>query len=749
VVSPKSLARLSVRRPKTVLGIWILGLLASFVVISLLLPSALTTEQDFTNDPEAKKGFRLIEERLRGPLAVNEALVIRSETLTVDDPAFRAFVEDIFARVVGLEANFGGERATVVASAVNYYMVREDSLVSADRRTTIVPLTMRGSVEDATANIASVIKIVREAMGKDGFVVYVSGNASISHDFVEVSERDLQKAELINLPIALLILVMVFGAVAAALVPMVLAFFAIIGAVAATAIVGQGFQFSFFVTNMILMMGLAVGIDYALFIVSRFREERARGLAVDDAIATAADTAGRAVFFSGMTVILALSGLLIIPTTVFRSLAGGAILVVLFSVLATMTLLPAVLRLLGDNVNRLRLPIVQRAQEAYDEQRPGGFWDRTATTVMRYPVISVVAVAGLLVAASIPYFDIKLGANGVSTLPDSFQSKRGFLILESEFAGGQVYPAEVVIDGDITSAPVRAAIERLQALAAQDPTFGPARLEVNESGDLAVLSIAMAADPNSDAAMEAVRRLRAEMVPQAFAGVTASVYVTGFTAFNQDFFDLTDRYMPIVFVFVLSLSFVLLTVVFRSIVVPVKSIIMNLLSVGAAYGLVVLVFQKGVGTSILGFQQVETIEAWLPLFLFAILFGLSMDYHVFLLSRIRERYDETGNNADSVAFGLRTTGRLITGAALIMVAVFTGFARGDLVMFQQMGFGLGVSVFIDATVVRSVLVPATMKILGDANWYLPPALRWLPRIGVEAPVRRQEVLNEGQAVGGS
>jgi putative drug exporter of the RND superfamily len=734
-LSPKSLARFSTKRPKTVVALWLLGLFVSFALIGVLLNSALTTEQEFTNEPEAKKGFTLLEERLRGTQPINEALLIKSDTLTVDDPAFRSYVEDIFAGVMALEARFNGETASVVARSVNYYMIGDDSLVSADRRTTLIPLTMRGTVDDANKNIAGIIDIVREANHRGAFQVFVSGNASIGHDFVEVSEKDLQKAEIINLPIALMILVLVFGAVVAALVPMVLALFAIIAAVAAAAVIGQRFEFSFFVTNMILMMGLAVGIDYALFIVSRYREERGHGLSVNDAIVTAADTAGRAVFFSGLTVVLALTGMLLIPTTIFRSLAGGAILVVVFAVIASLTLLPAILRLLGDNVNRLRLPFVQKAQERYDEGRPSGFWDRTARTVMKHPVISVVAVVTLLVAASIPYFDINLGAAGVSTLPDTFQSKQGFLILEKEFSGGEVYPAEVVIDGDVNSPAVQAAVERLTALAATEPTFGPARFEANEAGDLGVLSIAMGVDPNSDQAMRAIKRLRGEMVPEAFRGVPVQTYVTGFSAFNQDFFDLTDRYTPIVFGFVLSLSFVLLMIVFRSIVVPVKSIIMNLLSVGAAYGLVVLVFQKGVGAGILGFQQVETIEAWLPLFLFSILFGLSMDYHVFLLSRIREHYDQTGDNAESVAFGLRSTGRLITGAALIMVAVFSGFARGDLVMFQQMGFGLGVSVFIDATVVRSVLVPAAMKILGDANWYLPPVLRWLPRIGIEAPRR--------------
>ncbi len=246
-----------------------------------------------------------------------------------------------------------------------------------------------------------------------------------------------------------------------------------------------------------------------------------------------------------------------------------------------------------------------------------------------------------------------------------------------------------------------------------------------------MLAVPVLGDPGGEAAIDAIGRLRDQHIPGAFSQTQADVLVTGATAFNIDFFEITDRFTPIVFAVVLGLSFILLMIVFRSIVVPVKAMIMNLLSVGAAYGLMVLVFQKGVGADILGFQQTEIIDAWIPLFLFTVLFGLSMDYHVFLLSRIRERYDQTHDNAGSVAFGLRSTAGLITGAALIMVAVFGGFAIGDLVMFQQVGFGLAVAVFLDATIVRSILVPASMRLLGNANWYFPSVLRWLPDVRVE------------------
>jgi putative drug exporter of the RND superfamily len=401
------------------------------------------------------------------------------------------------------------------------------------------------------------------------------------------------------------------------------------------------------------------------------------------------------------------------------------------------------LSLLGDRVNSLR---VFRRKPAAGREGSHVFWDRITHGVMRRPVASLVVAAGLLIAASVSYFDMDTGFSGVSTLPDETSSKQAFDVLAAEFSGGLNSPVETVVDGDVRAPEVEAAIGRFQGLLADDPMFGPARVQISEGGDAALISAPLTADPSGDAATATIERVRENYVPTAFEGVGADVLVGGETAFSKDFFDLADQYTPVVFAFVLGLSFMLLTVVFRSIVVPIKAIILNLLSVGAAYGLIVLVFQKGVGADLLGFQQVEAIEAWLPLFLFSILFGLSMDYHVFLLSRIRERFDQTGDNTESVAYGLRTTGGLITGAAIIMVAVFGGFAAGNLVMLQQMGFGLAVAVLIDATIVRSVLVPATMKLLGDRNWYLPRWLQWLPDVKVEGPEgeragRREPILD--------
>jgi putative drug exporter of the RND superfamily len=726
--STAGLARASSRHPLRTVAIWAAFVLASFFLIGSLLSDAVTTEMGVTNNPESKRGQALLEQRLRGPARVHEAVVVLSPTLTVEDPEFRAYVEEIHAAIQALGSD-------VVEGSTSYYASRADGLVSADRHATLLPIVLAGGHAEAMENVKGVREIVDRANGTETFNVYVSGRASVHNDFDKALDSDLKRSEYVTLPAALTILVIVFGAFAAALLPVVVALVAIILAIALAAIIGQQFQFAFFVENMILMMGLGVGIDYSLFIVSRFREERRRGQSKESSIVTAADTAGRAVFFSGMTVVVALMGLFIVPDTIFRSLSGGAILVVLCAVAAALTLLPAILSLLGDHIDRPRIPFLQTGEKTLHEEGPGGFWYRVAETVMARPVISIVVVTGLLVGAASQYFSIEIGFAGLSTFPDSFQSKQGFQVVEEQFNGGPVFPAEVVIDGAVTSESVQAAIERLRQALSTDPIFGASTFEANAAGDLGLLSVQLVADPDALEATDAIKRLRNDYIAGAFADVDADVMVAGVAAENLDFFEIAQTYQPIVVAFVLGLSFLLLTLVFRSLVVPVKAILMNLLSVGAAYGLIVLVFQKGVGADLLGFQQVETIEAWLPLLLFSILFGLSMDYHVFLLSRIKERFDQTGNNAEAVAFGLRSTGRLITGAAAIMVAVFGGFAIGDLVVFQQMGFGLAVAVLLDATVVRSVLVPASMKLLGHWNWYLPSTLDWLPRLGIEGSAR--------------
>ena len=558
------------------------------------------------------------------------------------------------------------------------------------------------------------------------------GDATIAFENGEIAESDLVQGERIGIPVAMLILLVLFGAVVAALMPIGLAVVSIAIATAFVAVFGNIFgELVFFVQLWVTMIGLAVWIDYSLFVVSRFREELARGLSNREAVARTGATANRTVFFSGATVVIALVGVLIVPHTLFFSMAFGAIAVVIVSVIATLTLLPAVLVLLGPRIDWLSLPFLRRkAAESSDGERHG-FWEFITYRTMRFPVLSVIVVGGLLVWASVYYFDINLGFNGVEVFPEDSHARAGFEVLEEEFSFGYVNPARVVIDGNVNDPQVQAGIARLGQAIMDDPELGTFIPQASPSGDLGLMLVPVPGAPSGSAAFGALERLRNEYIPAAFAGAPATVVVGGLSAGYLDFNGVVGTYMPISFALILGVSVFLLLIVFRSIVIPIKAIIMNLLSVGAAYGLMVLVFQKGVGADLLGFQQTETIDVWLPLVLFAILFGLSMDYHVFMLSRIRERYNQTQNNAESVAYGLRSTASLITGAALIMVAVFSGFASGDMVVNQQAGFGLAVAVLLDATLVRGILVPASMQLLGKRNWYLPSWLTWLPDLRVE------------------
>jgi len=400
-------------------------------------------------------------------------------------------------------------------------------------------------------------------------------------------------------------------------------------------------------------------------------------------------------------------------------------------VLAALTLLPAVLSILGDRVNSLKVPYLGR--RIIDNRAAGrtSWIARIALRAMKRPAVALTVGVAVLLVLAYPALDMKTGVSGVSSFPDSFQSKQGFAILEKQFSSGTVNPVQIVVSGDVTTPAVKSAMTRLTGELANDPVFGPAQVQTAKAGDLALISVPVNGDPTGSLALNTVRDLRGTLVPAAFSGSGAAVYVTGQTAGNLDYIDIVNSYFPWVVALVLSLSFLLLLVAFRSVVIPLKAILMNLLSVGAAYGLITLVSLKGWGASLLGFQKVPVVEQWVPLLLFAVLFGLSMDYQVFLLSRIKEAWDRTGDNTLAVTEGIGATAGIITGAALIMVAVFAGFASGQLVMFQQMGFGLAVAVLLDATLIRTILVPSAMKLLGRWNWYLPSWLEWLPHLSIE------------------
>lgn len=714
-IGPEVLARASASRPWRTIFIWAVVLAVALVASSQLLGNALTTDISFTDDPDSDRAAEILED-LRGAEASVEFVVVDSDTLVASDPEYAAYVERLQRQIAASDA---------VAGVGSY--LTQDGPVSESGQTALLPVTLAGSeTDELSANAETLHEIVSGIETPSGLDALVTGRATLNNEFNTMAEEDLATGEAIGIGVALLVLVFVFGAVAAGIIPIVLGVVAIAVAMGMAAVVGQAFDLSFFITNMITMIGLAVGIDYSLFIVSRYREERAGGHNKIEAISRAGATATRAVLFSGLTVVLALVGMLILPNTLFRSLGIGAILVVIAAVAASMTLLPAVLSLMGDRINALRV----RRRGSLDTE--SGFWDRVTKLVMGRPIISLVVSAGVLLIAASSFLSIETGLAGVSTLPEETESAQAFAILESEFAGGLTAPVEIAVRGGEVSPVLADLTTAIEA----DGTFGPVSVDPRSTDEIGAISIQLLGDVASTESMDEIRHLREDIVP-AVAG-DADVFVGGQTATTVDFVDQTSDYTPIVLVVVLGLSFLLLMVAFRSIVIPAKAILMNLLSVGAAYGLIVVFFQEGVGpswvTSIadaLGFTQVETIENWIPLFLFSVLFGLSMDYHVFLLSRIKERFDVTGDNGESVAYGLRTTGSLITGAAIIMVAVFSGFAAGRLVSFQQMGFGLAVAVLLDATIVRTILVPASMRLLGDLNWYLPSWLEWIPNISVE------------------
>ncbi len=717
----ETLARACARRRWWVVGTWVVAVALALLSTITWLNDALVTDVEFTNDPESMVAFDLMNERLgmTDKMMIDEMIIVRSNTLTVDDAAFAEHVNGIYGELVAM----GSEVAT---GAINYYIVPDPSLVSADRHSTLIPFKMP---LDNAESMVDIYAMSEKYNGGD-FEIYHTGSAAFFQDSMDLSEDTLATGETVGIAVALIVLAIVFGALVAAVLPVLLGIAAIVVALGLTALVGQSMDLTFMITSMITMMGLAVGIDYSLFILTRFREERANGLEKMDAIGAAGATASRAIFYSGLTVMLALVGLVIFPLSIFISMGIGALLVVFAAIAASMTLLPALISIFGDKVNSLRIPFIQRPRKMQTNEAATGFWAWITRTVTRVPAVSLLIAVAVLGAAIIPFFDKINGMSGISAMPDYLPAKQGYMVLQRDFHMGFDNPTMIVVDGDISAPETQAAIAGLQERLSNDPVYASVMVVPYPELNMAVINARLTGDTNSPEALESVPLIRSDYIPATFGGTTASVMVTGEPAFMFDYNQVTSDYTPVIFIFVLALSFIILLLAFRSIVIPTTAIIMNLLSVGAAYGLIVLVFQKGVLHEFLGLTQVASIETWLPLFLFAVLFGLSMDYQVFLLSRVREHYRQYNDNTAAVAFGLRSTGKLITGAALVMVAVFSGFALSDMVMMQQMGFGLAVAILIDATIVRCVIVPSTMKLLGKANWYLPKWLSWIPNVSI-------------------
>lgn len=578
-----------------------------------------------------------------------------------------------------------------------------------------------------------------DAFASSDFTVATAGYLSINETFTVASDEDIVTGETIGIPTAVIVLAIVFGADAAPLLPLAIGIAAIAISLAAVALIGQFAPQQVFIANIITVLGLAVGIDYAHFIVDRYREFRARGSERREAIELAGATASKSVVVSAGTVIFALAGLWLVPNNIFRSLRFGAVIVVAATVLVSLTLLPAMPSLVGDRINWPR----KGAIKAMDTSRSSGadayhgFWERLAQIVMARPIISAVLATGVLILLALPVLNLNTGvSSGEDGLPPS-TTRDAVAILEDEFSAAAIAPVRIVFKGErVTVDPI---ISTLINSINNSDVFVPVTQPVtwNTGESTAILTATLAVRSNSEAAFDAVADLREDLIPSAVAGqADVETWVIGESAVSTDMLDSLARFTPWVFAFVLTLSFLLLTLAFRSTVLPFKAILMNLLSTGASYGLMVLVFQEGFLIDLFGFQRSRVIESWIPQMLFSILFGLSMDYHIFLLSRIRigEHFDLTGRNRESVAIGLRSTARIITGAALIMVAVFGGMAAGQVSSLQQLGFGLAVAVLIDATVIRSVLVPSTTTLLGKWNWYLPSWLNWLPDLRIEGLV---------------
>jgi uncharacterized membrane protein YdfJ with MMPL/SSD domain len=608
--------------------------------------------------------------------------------------------------------------------------------LSRDGRSALVTFKIKGTAGDAQYKQVDKVDPLLAATAAAGRAnpslrVEQFGDASVEKALEKSISQDLQKAQSLSLPITLAILVLAFGALAAAGVPVILALTSVTATMGLIAIPSQFAPVDGAVKEVILLIGMAVGVDYALFYLRREREERAAGKDAAAALEAAAATSGRSVLVSGLTVMTAMAGMYFTGDKTFESFATGGIIVVAVAVIGSLTVLPAILSKLDDKVMKGRVPIIGRRRE---QGAPSRMWSAVLKPVLRRPAIAATAAAAVLIALTIPAVGMKTGNPGVNGLPQDLAVAKALKDTQAAFPGNGV-PAQVVIQAPrVTTPEMQNAVSRLERSALGSGRFSnPMTVDVSPSKTVAVVSLPIATGSGTDGASNAaLATLRDQLIPQTVGTITgASANVSGLTAQSKDYNDQMGSRAPLVFAFVLAVAFLLLLVTFRSIVIPIKAIVLNMLSVGAAYGVLVLVFQKGMFQSLLGFKSTGAIESWLPVFLFVVLFGLSMDYQVFIVSRIREAFDRGMKTEDAVEHGIKSTAAVVTSAAIVMVAVFAIFASLRALMLKEMGVGLAVAVFIDATIVRAVLLPATMKLLGDRNWYLPRHLQWLPKVRVE------------------
>jgi uncharacterized membrane protein YdfJ with MMPL/SSD domain len=659
-------------------------------------------------------------------------LLVNDPAHKLDDQAFGGALDDVLARMTVLTATIGASSSPVFANVVDPRLAPpEAALVSPDRTTVRISAEIPGdqaAVDQRLLRARAFIDEVRTAH-PDLRVHSIDGRLA-NQDIQELVNGGLDASLRLTIPLTFVILFIAFGAAIAALVPLVLAVTALLAAFGVLGLYSQAIDpVSPYASQLIVLIGLAVAVDYSLFMVTRYRTERRAGRVKVEAIRVASATAGRAVFFSGLAVMFSIGGLFLLNDNLFRSMAIGTIAVVLIAVAGSLTFLPATLAILGDNVDRLRIPLLRR-----DRPEGSGLWALVVRAVMRRPIVAFLVAGAALVAVSVPATRLHMGQSDFASFPDSIDAVAGVNLLNEKWPQGSDLALQVVVT-HADRPEIKAAIDRLsEGILALDGISGPAQTRPSVDGTVALVSYVMAGGQNDERNRDIVREVRRDLVPAAFAGLASvDAYVTGRAAFTLDVVDFYARGMPLVMAFVLGLSFLLLLVAFRSIVIPIKAILLNLLSTGAAFGLLVLVFQDGHLAGLLGFKP-GPIEAFVPVFIFTILFGLSMDYHVFILTRIKEARDHGLKTNEAVARGISITSGTVTSAAAIMVVVFSVFVTLELVVIKQLGFGLATAVLTDATIVRSVLLPATMRLLGDWNWWLPPFLRWLPEVTIEGDV---------------
>jgi uncharacterized membrane protein YdfJ with MMPL/SSD domain len=649
-----------------------------------------------------------------------ESVLIQSRSVRVGDPAFTAAIEDVVARV-SKEAAVQNVRSPLAPG--------NDGQIAKGKQSALVEFDIRGDKEEAGDKVGPVLDSVADAQrAHPAFFIGEFGDASSKKAVDTVFADDLASAGVFSIPITLIILVVAFGALVAAGIPLLLALTAVFATFGLTALPSHVLPLAQEAPAVVLLIGLAVGVDYAMFYLRREREERAAGRSERAALEAAAATSGRSVLVSGLTVMVAMAGLFLTGDATFASFGYATMIVVAVAVLGSLTVLPALLSKLADRVDRLHVPLVGRLRRDDGE---GRIWGAIVDRVLRRPLLSAVVAGGLLLALAAPALQLRIATPGPeAAFPKSLDIIKTYDRMQEAFPGTAL-PANVVVKAPNVNAPaVRDAIDRLERRARESGQMGEAiTVDVNKDATVANITVPIAGTGTDPASNTALAELRDEIVPEtvgALPGTEAGV--TGVTAGWKDQGDQMKSKLPLVVAFVLLFAFGLMLVAFRSIVVAMKAIVLNLLSVAAAYGVLVLVFQHGVGKGLLGFDETSGIAPVVPLLLFVILFGLSMDYHVFIVSRIREAFDRGANMDDAIAHGIKSTAGVVTSAAVVMVAVFSIFATLSLLMFKQFGVGLAAAILIDATIVRAVLLPATMKLLGDWNWYLPSWLQWLPRL---------------------